>query len=857
MQVLLAVAILTSATPVEKFQRAESLMNQKKYGEARSIYQSLTKSLPGYRNEMRFRVAECDFNMGDYNKARKELESLLKDVTGTYLEPEVKLLLGYTQLLLGNFNTAENYLTEVDQNPNYKNKPRVRTALGLLYYRKQKLEEAMEKLEGLTSPISQILLARSYTMLNRPLDALALYKKLYPYFRGTQVDFLVIYGMIETLFSSEDYKGVIYEARNFLNTHPADYPLRDHVQFYLGLAYYYLEDYTKALDQFTDLLKRRRFEFSPHAAYFSGNIKLALGKPEEALEYYQTARANANNVLLSAITFIKLAEVFLDMNKPEQAYLTASQLQKLFILEELNGIGDYIYGAISFRLGDYTDAYQRFQNLIERYENSPFTMPAITMTLVAMGKVNAWDLAITFGNMMRSSFEGINSLWADWFRLVLAEANYHQGNYSIAEEIYTKVAQSAQERTLITRANVGLGWCYVHENRNEEAIALLGAMANLGAAASDTNLVIQSYYGMGVAKFNSGKFKEAWNDFTAIVNTYPEKHDVLPDILYFQGLSALALKAYGNALTPWEQLVSDYPDHPRAAKAALRSGEIYRKAGKYEESNTKYMWVMEHFPGTSEAAEAQFFYGQNLYFMKDYSSAIVELEKFVNLYPDHDLRDLAEETIQYAYFYLSQQQPEKLDEFLAKYPTSDLAAKAEFARAVDVFNAGKKEEAADLFLKFAINHPQDENAPRALLTAGQIYYQSKKYPDAIVALKKFVSYYSDRSETDTAVYFLGLSYFKSGQYRDAITTLDPLTQDTRAFKAQALVLVASSYESLGELKKAVSYYIKSADYLLEQGKQEDALRYYKYAYNLAPDPQIKKELELKVANLVNTKEQGG
>ncbi len=843
------VFLLVGGNWSQDFQKAEAYFQQGKYGEAEKIYRNLEKKLPEYRNEMAFRVLECELNQGNYERVIREAPKLLARVQGTYLEPEVQLLLGFATLLKGDLQRAESTFLALEQNPNYRGTPRVRLGQGLLYYRMNKLEEALEKLQGIEDPLAKVLLARIYNLTGHPLDALALYKELYPEFQGTQLDFLVIYGLIETLFNSGDYKGVVNEATSFLETHPANYPLRDHVQLYLGLAYYYLRDYTKALENFTDLLNRKNFEFAPYAAYFAGNIKLELNKPEEALTYYQMARANADNVLISAITFIRLAEVFLRMGNLDQAYLTAQQLQKLFILEDLNGIGDYVYGAISFQTGNYQDAAFRFQDLVERYTNSPFSLPAVTMALVAMARNGEWDRALTFGNLMRSEFEGATSRWGDWFRLELAEANYYQDNYSIAEGLYTQVSQNAQERLLITRANVGLGWCYVHENRNEEAIALLNAMATLGAAASDTNLIIAAYYGMGVAKFNEGKYRDAYADFAAVVKTFPEAHDVLPDLLYFQGLAASALRSYGDALVAWEKVVSTYPDHPRAADAAYRAADIYRRAGKYDKSNTLLTWLLEHFPGHHLAAQAQYMLAQNYYNLHQYRKAIEEFEKFLSLYPESDLASQAKELMQYAYYRLSEEDPQALQEFLNKFPTSELAAEAEYARAVDLFQAGQQEEAANAFLTFAVNHPKNDKAPVALLVAGQILYKLKKYPDAIVPLKKYLSFFGDRPGADTAAYFLGLAYFKAQQYRDAIAVLQPLSEKEGPFRDKAITFIASAYEELGELKKAVQYYTLAGDEMARKGQADQAIQFYQYAYKLAPDPAIKQQLEQKIRSL--------
>ena len=838
------VAVLT-LTPQEEYFQAETAFRQRQYTVAEPLYEHLKKTLPMYRNEMEFRIAECALNLGDYERARKILESLKSRVSGTYLEPEVRLLLGWVNLFQQNWDQAEAEFQWVNDQPAYRNSDRVRLALGFLAYRQGKLEEATKKLEGLDHPLAQILLARIETQQHQLLPALSRYKALTIASQGSPLDFLAVYGMMETLLAAQDYQGILHEAQNFLASHPKDDPLRDYMEFYLAVAAYELGDKMTALSHFADLSKRTDFVFAPHAAYFAGNIKLQMGKPDEALMYYQTARSNANDARLATLTFVRLVEVFYRMGLPEQALLTASQLQDYMEYENLAGIGMYLTGSLSFLLGDPSTGLSSFKEVIQRTPSSPFATPAATMALLAMLRMGEVDQAITFGNMLQAWLPTSDPSWTQWFRLLLAEANYAQGNYAIAENLYAAVAQEAQTQILITRGNVGRAWCLLQEQREDEAYTLFDAMANLGITLQDSGLILQAFYGRAVTEFNRGQYLEAYQDFSRLIHTFPDRGDVLPDLLYYQGLAAWALKAYGDAVAAWENLVKTYPDHPRAAQAGLRAAEIYQKAGKYEESNTLLQWVIDHFPNAPEAATAQFHLGRNAYNTQNYEQAIVYLQTFLHLYPDHEFKDQAEELIQYAYYWLAQQDTTKLKEFQAQYPTSPLLAEAEFARAVDLYNAGQLEPAATAFLTFALNHPSHEKAPKALLIAGQVFYKVQKYEDAWVALKKLVTFYPDAPVWDTATYFLGLAAYKTQRYQDAVYVLTSLLSDS-TFRTQAVALLASSYESMGELKKATEYYITAGDWMLAEGDTTRALEFYQYAYNLSPDPEVRSTLKAKM-----------
>jgi outer membrane protein assembly factor BamD len=850
---LLLISAALGETFEEAFSNAEGLFAGGSYGEAQKAYEDTRKKCKdcGFEGELRFRIAECKFNRGDYNGCIKDLEDLRKDYQGTYIEGECLLAIGMTYLVTGALEKAEIPLLELQEFPDYMKSERLQTALGLLLFKRGKYSEVAQKLQDIELPLARFLYARSLTFLENYLDALELFRNVVAQYEGTEFNAVITYSTLENLLALRDYKGIAIEAKEFRDRHPPTYLLYPEIQYYQALAEYFLGKYDASFEKFSELAKNEEFPYTALAAYFAGCDKYKSEQYEDAVQYFQMARSEGGDALTSEMSFVRLAETHFGMGDSAQSYLTASQLATLNTQGELRGIGEYLSGVVSYAIGRYTDAADKLMLVKERYPGSAFEVPGVCMLLLSYAEEDCWDKMITLGNLYKDELAHATGLWSQYFKLIMAEAFYKTGDYAAAENLYTEVGIVAELKDIITRAQVGLGWCYIHEERHEEAEALLNSLCTIAQNDADTSLVIQSYIGLGVSLFNQGRFADGFKKFAMLSNSFPERRDVLPDIIYYQGMSAFALQSWGDALSAWEMVYTDYPESERAAHAAYRAGDIYKMAGQYEKAIVLFKWVTEHFPESHLAPRAQLAVAQNYHNLKQYEEALSECQKFLDLYPGHEQTEAARSLMEQDYYFLSNTNPEKLDEFSDKFGTSPLVAEAEFAQAAKAYEEGDKERAAELFLGFANNHPKSDKAPKALLVAGQIYFQAEDWASAAGALNKFRDFYPDNPSADTALFLLGAALHNRDEAKEAITVLNHVIDSfpESVYREQAYTYLGQSYEKTGEIKKALRAYMDVASAYESKGMTDNALRVYEYAYNIAIDPQTKGQIESRIRAL--------
>ncbi len=820
------------------FQQAEMYFNRGEYKKALNIYKRIHKDAFkfGFGWEIRYRIYECEFNLGNFDKAVKNFEKYYKEkhIQGTYLEQEAAYALALAYAIRGDIQYAKQLVQQLQQYPYYKNSPRTKFLLGVIDYREGKFDEAVLKLAQADIPEAKFYYARTLALTKHPLDAINVYKELLEEYSGTPLEGLINYGIIEANFLYGDYKGTATLAQEFIKRYHG-HPLSDYVNYYWGVSLYRLGYYDQALEKMSFLAKKKNFEFQGLAAYYAGNCEMQFKQWDDAIKYFQTARSLAGDNVVSTIAFLRMAESYFYKGDSSQAYLMADQLLSFPLAPEEGGLGEYMRGAISYALDKYADAVNSFQMVIENYPESYFRRPAMAMTLLSLVRGRSFDQAVLKGNLYWPEINADTTydLWDGWFVYGLAEGLYYQDAYGEAELRYNWNVKQAIHRDLILLSRLGLGWVYLHQGRYDDALA---QFKSIEAAATDTSVIIAIHLGMGVCYFNKGKYEDAFREFAGLAHTFPDRHKEMPDILYYEGYTALALKAYGDAIKFWQEVLSKYPESPRAAEAAFRAADLYVKAGRYQDAVNLFTWLLEHFPNYHRAPRAQYMLAETYVLTKNYEQALKEYDKYLTLYAgrDPEMDKQVRQRMEAIYAVLCQDNPELIDEFVQKFPQSEMAAQVILAQAAQAHEAGNDSLAAELFFKVANEFPKSEKTPDALYYAGTLFLRMKRFSEAATALKKYKDFYPDGDKIEEVYHWLGMAYFNLGKYQDAINVFQEELEkfpDSK-YKGDALQYMGMAYVQLGQTAKAVKILQQAVEVFNAEGKAQRAAQLEEYIKTL-------------------------
>jgi TolA-binding protein len=209
--------------------------------------------------------------------------------------------------------------------------------------------------------------------------------------------------------------------------------------------------------------------------------------------------------------------------------------------------------------------------------------------------------------------------------------------------------------------------------------------------------------------------------------------------------------------------------------------------------------------------------GRNYTVNKDFDKAIQVYEKFLYVYPDHELAPDVRKRVQDVYLMASTQDPKYAEQLAAKYPASDKAAEALFYQASQAYQNGDEEKSADLFFRVANEFPNSPKTPEALYTAGALYLKQKKYQQAIQALKKYKDFFPDGSNIQDVYNYLQSAYMAANDFGSAIQIGQEALQKFPDSKNKSKILfnIGWSYSQLGNSREAINY-LQQAKTLYEQ-----------------------------------------
>jgi len=823
------------------YKEAEALFFAGKYEKAEKIYKRLLRDGKkyGFDKEIKYRIAECKFNSERYDDAYKDFQRLYKDRD---IDRKLKYLKGEIMYAISVYYTnfrdpkeARKVLLELQKFPYYKNSNRTRMLLGVLDYREGRYDEAIEKLKDIKDiPEAQFYYARSLALLKRPLEAITVYKQLLEKYKGTPREPFIYYAMIEANFIYEDYKGTATMAKDFIERYHGS-KFSDWVQYYWGISLYRMKQYEAAVEKLTLVSKKKNFEFANLASYFAGNAEIewgkkyeeegkkkeAISKYKEAIKYYETALAKASDREVYNISFIRLMEAHFFVGDTVKSYTMADQLMNMEFPPEEAGIGEYARGAIDYALGKFYSAATNFEMVVENYPKTFLRRPAMAMVMLSLVRDRKFQEALLKGNAYYAELEKSQDttfdLWKGWYIYGLAEAHYYAGAYPEAEVKYNINVQRQLTRDLVILSRLGLGWVAYHQNRYDDALAHFNTIEQAVRFRGDTSLMIALYLGRGVVKFNMGRYMDAFRDFAIAAMFVPRPEAA--EAIYFQGLAALALKSYGDAVKLWERVVNEFPDHPRAAEAAYRAADIYIKAGEVDKAIALLEWVIEHFPDSPITPEAMYALGRAYAMKKDFDKAIQVYEKFLFLFPDHELASMVKDRVQdyYVLAITSEGDTTKIQQFVEKYSSSPKAAEVLYYQAAKVYQEGDELKAAELFFRMANEFPNSPKAAEALYTAGALYIKNKKYEEAIQALKKYKDFFPDGPKIEEVYNYLITAYLAIEDYEKAIEIGKEMLQKfpNTKYKARVLFNIGWAYTQLGNSREAIKY-LQQARTLYEQ-----------------------------------------
>ncbi|HID40487.1 MAG TPA: tetratricopeptide repeat protein [Calditrichaeota bacterium] len=234
------------------------------------------------------------------------------------------------------------------------------------------------------------------------------------------------------------------------------------------------------------------------------------------------------------------------------------------------------------------------------------------------------------------------------------------------------------------------------------------------------------------------------------------KEDVL---IFWQGHLNENLKRFWQASVNYSLLLYLYPHSSLKADALLRSGLIeYKKLGLCEQAAQRFIEIINSYPGTDIAGEAQFHLGKmNQTVLKNNEEALNNYQLLIDAFPEHARRaesmlysgEILEKEGRYA------EAAHYYNMFYRYFSTDPLADKILlklanlYAKYLD-----NPKQAAAILLTYAGQFPNTPEAPSALYRAAKLYKKTEEKDKAGEICRRLLEKYPNSSYANKAMKML-------------------------------------------------------------------------------------------------------
>ena len=292
-----------------------------------------------------------------------------------------------------------------------------------------------------------------------------------------------------------------------------------------------------------------------------------------------------------------------------------------------------------------------------------------------------------------------------------------------------------------------------------------------------------SYYTHGCIYTDAGRYEEAAQLFTEVIDLQPDNADAYSG----RAFDYMRLEEYEKAISDYNKVIALNPNHKHAY---FNLGYIYAQLQQHEKAITYYEKVIALNPNEEKI---YLNLGKNYFKLKDYKTAIFYYGKMIALNPN-----FAETYFCRANSYSALEEHQKsVDDLTKAIMLKPDYADAYYNRADSYADLEEYEKAiADLTKVITLN----PNFAAAYCNRGAIYNTVEEYEKAIVDFDKAEKINPTIVQT---YYNRGESYHLLGEYQKAISDFSKVIAHDPNDK-EAYLNRAKAYRAIGETEKAIA-----------------------------------------------------
>ncbi len=671
--------------------------------------------------------------------------------------------------------------------PTHPQTRQIGTALGEMYYRQERYEEAIQALRA----------ELAYLEGEAQLKAILLIAESHNYLGNFDQ-------------AATHYRRYINQSRDEMQARPAHYGL--------GWVYHKQRVFHWAADSFAKAALGGD-ELARKARYYEAINRKLGGRYDQALEAFQ-----------------KFGDRYKEGFWVEQVYyewgLTAFELGRfdlaIDVLQRLvRGDQDLKDpGKVYSLLGEAYFANNEFSRAVQAFEIAEQTADVDPDMKRQAQFQRAWVLYEN--HAYREAARAFNAVYRDQPSGELAaealfwsaDSYYHQQRWSDAIRQLERYLDGYPDHKLAGAAVYSLGWAHFNLRQYERAIHYFKRFKSdhepppmaLFPYDVDTRLRLgDSYYALR-------RYEDAILNYEKAVGADPGGDYAIFQMANSYFRNDLSFEAVRN----FRRLVRIYPYSRLREQAQYNIGYIFFQTENYDQAVTEFHELINRYPNTEWAARAQYQIGDAYYNAGNYEEAIAAYRRVMDTYPGSNLVVDAVRGIQFAQIAAGMEDTslEVLEDFLNQHPQTGTAEQLRYRQAENLLQAGDYREAVSSFRNYIRVTTSESMIPEAWYNIAEAYEQLGEKDNAIASYREITEGYPRSDQVDPALLHIGRLELERGRQNRAITALEQLVEREGRLQVEALAALGEANLAAGRINQAEDAFDRA---LQRRGDHEQSL----------------------------------
>jgi TolA-binding protein len=492
--------------------------------------------------------------------------------------------------------------------------------------------------------------------------------------------------------------------------------------------------------------------------------------------------------------------------------------------------------------GQYEQARSSLENLFREFPEHPAATAATQLLAWTYAQQGEDELAIETSEQMLARYgqEGDPQLLSSAY-LNLAHVRFNQKQYEDAAMAYEEFLYRYPTHTQSPLALYQAGLCYLRLDRSGDALDRWESIVQIDPTAEISerawaragDLYFQAEYyedakrcyqgllehfagssaaALGMLRiaqcdYNAGDDARALAEFSAVIERFPTSHEAERGI----ELALYRLGQQDGGITELTELVQRYPTSAFAADAQFQIAKQLYEQEQYSAAADEFRRVVSQFPGYSAADRAQFLMADSHAQAGDSAAARQAFEQFLLFFVDSELRTTVNFRLGMIYFENSEYMRAAINftGVLDRDPAEEMFSASLYNLALCKRLMANHAEAVVEFERYRERYPGNERAAEVAYQLGDIYDLTGNTQKAITELENAIAAGPSEPLLAEINYRLGGCKEKAGDQQGAISAYErgAASRDKdNPFRLSAVARCAVIYDERESYREALAAY---------------------------------------------------